>query len=272
MNNVHLKNKVVVITGGASGIGLAVGKCFARYGASIALLDISDRALAICSENWPVEAKAKLLTIVCDVASLEDCTSAVDKVYNNFGHIDVIVANAGIGQRGPFHTTAIEVYRKVMDVNFFGALNCTKAALKYLMDSKGAIIAIESIAALTPLLGRTGYSASKHAMHGFFTSLRGELRPLGIHVMIVCPGFVETDFEKHTLGPDGLVATRPRSKVGKLQSPDTVAKAILKSYLSRRNILVLSPVGKISWWISRLSPRLYERLMCASLRSELSWD
>jgi short-subunit dehydrogenase len=129
---------------------------------------------------------------------------------------------------------------------------------------------IESLAGVSPLLGRTGYCASKHALHGFFTSLRSEIRESGVHIMLVCPGFVETNLQTRALGGDGQVTTHPQSMVGKPTSAEKVAADIFKGAQARKPLLVLTPVGKLSYWISRLAPVLYERLMARQVKEELT--
>jgi short-subunit dehydrogenase len=210
--------------------------------------------------------------IPCDVVDEVQCVRAIDTVVERFGGIDVLVNNAGITQRSAFADTQISVYRRVMEVNFFGSLNCTKAAIHSLVERKGNIIVIESLAGVTPLLGRTGYCASKHALHGFFTSLRPELKADGVHIMIVCPGFVQTNLQTHALGGDGQVTTRPQSVVGKPASAEPVADAIYRGLLNKRRLLVLTPVGKLAYWISRVAPVTYERLMARQVEGELAGE
>jgi short-subunit dehydrogenase len=156
-----------------------------------------------------------------------------------------------------------------MDVNFFGSLHCTKAAIDSLIEQKGTVIVIESLAGITPLLGRTGYSASKHALHGFFTSLRSEIRADGVHIMIVCPGFVKTNLQTRALGGDGRVTTHPQSVVGRPTSAAKVAEAIYKGTLKKKHLLVITPVGKLTYWMNRFAPMLYERIMARHLKEEL---
>ena len=156
-----------------------------------------------------------------------------------------------------------------MAVNFFGSLFCTKAAIDSLIARKGIIIVIESLAGVSPLLGRTGYCASKHALHGFFTSLRSELRDTGVHIMLACPGFVKTNLQTRALGGDGQVTAHPQSMVGKPTSAQNVAEDIYKGALNKRHLLILTPVGKLAYWVNKLAPILYERLMARQVRGEL---
>lgn len=262
------KNKVVIVTGGASGIGWAICKRFAMDGAKIGLLDkdekgVRDRTRELEAGGHDVLGKR------CDVTIREECESGIKEMINRFGGIDVLVNNAGITQRDAFINTRISVYRKVMDVNFFGSLYCTKASINSLMERKGMIIVIESVAGVAPLLGRTGYCASKHALHGLFTSLRSEIRQTGTHVMIVCPGFIKTSLQKQALGGDGQVTNHPQSMVGREDTPENVAEAIYKAAVRRKNMVILTTAGKIGYWISRITPVLYEKMMARKFRSEL---
>jgi len=264
----EFKNKVIVVTGAASGIGAAICDRYAREGASLILLDIDETAVKAAADKLKtsgVDAEGYR----CDVSREEECTAVIKKVIDQHGGIDVLVNNAGITQRSAFVDTEISVYRKVMEVNFFGSLHCTKAAINSLIKRKGVIIVIESLAGVSPLLGRTGYCASKHALHGFFTSLRSETRGTGVHIMLVCPGFVETNLQTRALGGDGQVTTHPQSMVGKPTSAAKVAEDIFKGAQLKKPMLVLTPVGKLSYWINRLLPTLYERMMARQLKEEL---
>jgi len=268
MTPFNFKNKVALVTGGASGIGLATCWELAGQGARIAMLDMDKRMLEIQQQAFKYN-DYPILTLMCDVKKEKACQSAVHHVLNKFGQIDILFNNAGITQRGLFEKTDIAVFKKVMDVNFYGSLYCTKAALPSLIQSKGSIIVNESIAGVAPLLGRTGYSASKHALHGLFTSLRCELRHRGVHVMIVCPGFIRTNLQTRALGCNGKVATHEQTKIGKEDTPQNVARQIVKAIVKKRSILVLTAMGKIGYLLSRLSPLLYEFLMTCQFKKEL---
>ena len=268
MSKKPFKNKVVVITGGASGIGLALCQRFALDGAKIGLLDMDGKALDAVRESLS-HSGVDSIGIVCDVSSRQQCEGAIADILKQFGGIDVLVNNAGITQRGAFRKTRVSVFEKVMAVNFFGSLYCTKAAIESIVKRKGLIIVNESVAGLAPLLGRTGYSASKHALNGLFTSLRTELFGTGAHVMIVCPGFVRTNLQTRALGGDGEVTDHPQSTIGGQGTPEGAAEDIYKAAVKRKHLLVLTPIGKISYWISRLAPVIYERMMARKLRAEL---
>jgi len=268
MTTPGFKNKVVVVTGAGSGIGAAICRRFAREGSAVGLMDM-DGASAETLGNSLAEEGAKTLAVTCDVSSRQACEDAVQRMVRHFGGIDVLVNNAGITQRGSFAENKISVYEKVMAVNFFGALYCTKAAIDSLLKRKGTIIVMESIAGVSPLMGRSGYCASKHALHGLFTTLRCEIRSRGAHVMIVCPGFVSTNLQTRALGADGGIAAHRRTLVGKQTTPEQVADAVYQGALKRKHLLVLTPMGKIGCWISRLAPVWYERLMERQFKAEI---
>jgi len=268
MNPYCLKHKVALVTGGASGIGLATCWELARQGARIAMLDMDEKALEFQQQIFSDQGY-QTLTIVCDVTNESDCQSAVHQTLKKFGQIDILFNNAGITQRGLFEKTDMLVFKRVMDVNFFGSLYCTKAALPNLIQTQGIIIVNESIAGVAPLLGRTGYSASKHALHGLFTSLRCELRHKGVHVMIVCPGFIRTNLQTRALGSDGRIADHAQTMVGKADTPENAARQIVKGIIQKKPLLVLTIIGKLSYHVSRWFPLLYERIMTRQLRKEL---
>jgi short-subunit dehydrogenase len=152
-----------------------------------------------------------------------------------------------------------------MEVNFFGALYCTKAALESLIERKGMIIVISSTAGITPLMGRTGYSASKHALHGLFESLRTELIPHGVHVMMACPGFTRTQLQSRALHRNEGRRENDPDWVGKQANPEEVARAIYRAALKRKRLLVLTPTGKLSYYLNKVAPALYERMMAHKL-------
>jgi NAD(P)-dependent dehydrogenase (short-subunit alcohol dehydrogenase family) len=251
---------VVVITGAASGIGRALARRYARSGARLGLLDRDASGLdEVVAEL--AETAANPVALVCDVGRWEDCKSAIEAVVESCGGIDVLINNAGITHLSPFADTDVDVVRRVMDVNFFGALYCTKAALESLVARRGLLIALSSVAGFSPLAGRCAYSASKHALHGLFETLRSEQRGSGLDVMMVCPSFTRTAIEAHALAGDGGPLRAVRSVFGRQAEPDEVADAIYRAGLRRRRLLVLSPVGKLSYAISRFWPALFERMM-----------
>jgi UDP-glucose 4-epimerase len=258
--------EVVVITGGAGGIGKALARRWSVDGACLALLDLEPEALASAAAEL-IASGAEVFTVAVDVTDFLACQQAMDAVVDYYGRIDVLVNNAGAVHRSAFLDTDIEVYRKVMEVNFFGGLHCAKAALPYLLQSRGLIVVTSSIAGIAPLYDRTGYAASKHALHGLFESMRCELADSGLRVMMVCPTFTRSPFEQAAMGPHGNPAGTKRSMTGKLAEPAEVADTVVRAAQAGKNLVVLSLLGKLSYYLSRLAPGLYARGMVRRLKA-----
>jgi NAD(P)-dependent dehydrogenase (short-subunit alcohol dehydrogenase family) len=264
----HFKGKSVVITGAAGGLGAAFARRFGLAGARIALLDRKREAVVHTAQQlrsggiraWPLP---------CDVTDAQQVNASMQTVIDRFGGVDVLINNAGISARASFSQTEPAVFHQVMAVNFFGALYGTKAALLSLQQRKGLIVTISSLAGFTPLLGRTAYAASKHALHGLFDSLRSELRGSGVGVLIVCPGFTATGIAAAALDGDGSITRHPRSTAGHPATPEQVAEQVFQAARRDRRLLVLTPIGRLGRVINKISPAAYEALMVRSMRKEL---
>ena len=261
-------DKVVVVTGAAGGLGRALCLCFGRAGARIVALDREAAALDELLATLH-QAGITAIGVPCDVTVEADCIRAMAVARQAFGAIDVLINNAGITHRSAFARTDTDVIRRVMAVNFFGALHCTHAALDELVQRRGMVIAVSSVAGFAPLVARTGYAASKHALHGFFDSLRTEVEPLGLSVLLVCPSFIQTGIEKNALGGDGLAARHPQATVGARSTPEAIADKIFRAAQRQQRLLLPDRVSRLSWWVSRLAPALYARLMVARLKREM---
>lgn len=261
-----LEGKNVVITGGGGGLGAALGREFAFSGCNVALLDIDYEAAVLAADR--IETRQST-AIECDVTNFDSCAAAIATAAERIGPVDILVNNAGLAHRSAFVETDLSVIHRIMDINFWGSVNCTKAALPSLLDRRGAIVVISSTAGYAPLLGRTGYAASKHALHGFFGSLRTELAPKYVDVLIAAPSFIDTNLRNHTIGGDGEITDHPQSRVGKMTSPEDVAERIVWALERGRQNLVVGNVGRITRYLNALAPSVYERMMARSLRSEL---
>ena len=256
----------VAVTGAASGIGRALALRFVRGGARVAALDRDAAGLADLVEE--AGAAADVRAVALDVADGDACRKAFTELASTFGGLDVLVNDAGISHRSAFADTELAVFRRVMDVNYFGALHCTHAALPALLERRGLVVTVSSVAGFAPLAGRSGYCASKHALHGLFDTLRCELRPRGVDVLLVCPGFTATAIERNALGADGAPSRRAQTRVGPQQRPEDVAEAIHRAAARRRRLLVLSPVGRAARVLTRVAPRLYDRIMSRGMEAE----
>jgi len=251
----------VVITGAAGGIGSALARRFGDAGCHLALLDVDPAGVSAVADQLRERAPS-VLPLACDITSAEQCADAMRRIGDTHGGIDVLINNAGLTHLGLLRDTDVAVLRKVMDVNFFGAVHCTKAALPSLLERRGQLIVISSVAGFAPLATRCGYAASKHALHGFFDSLRAEHERDGLRVLLVCPSFVDTAIGAHALGADGRRATADtRTGVRGAIAPEQVADAVFTASRSGRRILFVPWQARAYYWISRLSPHLFARLM-----------
>lgn len=261
-----LEGKNVVITGGGGGLGAALGQEFAYAGAGVALLDI-DYENAVLAADRITQRPA--LAVECDVTDRESCRAAIAGVHDELGPTDILVNNAGLSHRSAFVETDVEVLHRIMDINFWGAVNCTKETLPTIIDRRGAIVVISSTAGFAPLLGRTGYAASKHALHGLFGTLRSEVADKHVDVLIAAPSFIDTPLRNHTIGGDGQITDHPQSRVGKMMSAEDAAERIVWAVERRRNSLILGNVGRLTRVLNAVAPSVYEGMMTRSLRSEL---
>ena len=257
--------QVAVIAGGAGGIGQATANRLGKAGMAVAILD-RDETLAQQAAEALGSAGIEATAVQCDITDEAACRRAIEEVLEKHGRIDLLIHSAGLTQISPFKDTELEVYRRVMEVNFFGVVALTKAALPYLIESRGQVLALSSIAGFAPLYGRTGYCASKYALHGFLETLRAELKSDGVGVTLVCPSFVATGFAERGLDGGGQQLAKERSTTGKLLQPDDVAEAIHQATRRRPRLVVLSNTGKLSYLISRFAPGMYERMMLKRIR------
>ncbi len=256
---------VVLITGAAGGLGGALAEAYARDGAELVLADIDEAGIDTLASRCP-----GALVAAADIRDRAACEALVAAALERFGRLDVLIHNAGLTHRSAFRDTDLEVIRRVFEVNFFAAVQLTAAALPHLLANRGTIVVVSSVAGVAPLIGRTGYAASKHALHGFFDTLRTEHAADGLGVVIVCPSFIDTGFSQRALDASGGRVRRQRANVGRLLRPGQVAEAVVAAVRRRRRLVLVSPVAHASMWLHRLAPALYERLMRRSQRAELS--
>ena len=189
------------------------------------------------------------------------CQASVDATMVHFGAVDGLINNAGISARSLLRDTDPAVLRRVMEVNFFGAANLTRATLDEIVARKGFIVAVSSVAGFSPLTGRTGYAASKHALHGFFDSLRSEVEGAGVGVTLVCPSFIRTGIGAAATDGTGAPVGSPRITTGGESTPEEVAERIFDAVVAGRRLLLPDPTALKAWWMSRLAPGLYARIM-----------
>jgi short-subunit dehydrogenase len=262
-----MKDKVVLITGASSGIGRAMAIDFARRGARLAIMARNKEALkatAIACRAYSVE----VIFMAGDVSREADCEAFVKMAVGHFGCIDVLINNAGISMRALFDALDLDVLRRVMDINFWGTVYCTKYALPFLLNTRGTVVGISSIAGYKGLPARTGYSASKFAMQGFLESLRIENLRRGLHVLIACPGFTSSNIRNTALAADGTMQGESPRDEAKMMSAEKVAEHVLNAIEKRRNTIVLTQEGKLTVWLNKFFPSLVDKLVFNHMAKE----
>lgn len=256
-----LQNKVVIITGASSGIGKAMAEEFARRGANLVLGARQYVTLCEIAQSLQQQYHIKAIAVRCDVSVADDCRSLINQAIITFKHIDVLVNNAGISMRALFNDVEVDVLKKVMDVNFWGTVYCTKYALPEITKSKGSIVGVSSIAGYKGLPGRTGYSASKFAMNGFLDSLRIENLKTGVHIMTACPGFTASNIRNTALAKDGSEQGESSMDEAKMMSAEEVAKRIADGIESRKRTLVMTKQGELTVFLSKFLPAFLDKMV-----------
>jgi short-subunit dehydrogenase len=254
----YFKNKVVVVTGGTDGIGKALVDQLLLSGARVATCGRNHDKLYKLQAEYP---SYPLHTVVADVSNENDCRHFIASTINIFGSIDVLINNAGISMRGLLAETATDVLHKVMDINFFGAVYCTKYALESILKTKGTIVGISSIAGYRGLPGRSGYSASKFALQGWLESIRTELLASGVHVMWVCPGFTTSNIRNAALNKDGVPQGESPMDESSLMSSEACATHIMNAIRKKKRTLVLTFNGKRTVILNKLFPAWADKLL-----------
>jgi short-subunit dehydrogenase len=248
------KNKTVVITGASSGIGRACAEEFASRGANVVLAARQYATLHEFGNELEERYRIKTKSVQCDVSKEEDCRNLIEQTLLEFSGIDVLVNNAGISMRALFKDLDLQVLRTLMDVNFWGAVYCTKYAMPSLLASKGSLVGVSSIAGYRGLPGRTGYSASKFAMNGFLESLRVENLKTGLHVMLACPGFTASNIRNTALDTSGNQHGESSMDEGKMMTAEEVAKQIVDGILKKKRSLIMTSQGKMAVFMNKLFP------------------
>ena len=254
----RFQHKTVVITGACGGIGRALALRFGEAGARIAMLDIQDEQLAAFREHLE-SRNIQVKSYHCDISDPEQVGHTFQSIISDLCTIDVLINNAGVVHHSTFEDTHLDVFRKTMDINYFGALHCTQSALEQLIANKGQIITMSSTSGFAPLWFRSAYSASKHALHGLFDCLRVELMDKDVDVMLVAPGFTATDIYRNALEADGSVTINPLDMPGKATSPADAAEEIYQAARKRKRLLVMSNVDWRARIFARCLPGLFER-------------
>lgn len=260
MFNNEFKNKVVVITGASSGLGREMAIKLSEEGAKLVLASRNEEKLREVTEICQRKG-GEAIYVRTNVALESDCKNLIQKAVEKFSGIDVLINNAGITMYSLFEEIEdLSIFERLMRVNYLGSVYCTYYALPYLKRSRGRIVAVSSLTGKAGVPTRSGYAATKHAMVGFFDSIRIELARYGISVTIVYPGFVATKIRENALGKDGKPLGKSHIEEEKAMEVEKAAELILKAIARRKRELVMTLKGKIGPWIKLIAPGLVDKI------------
>lgn len=254
----YFTDKVVVVTGGTDGIGKALVETLLDMGAKVATCGRNHDKLYQLQSQHP---SAALHTMVADVSSENDCRRFIETTIKFFGGVDILINNAGISMRAILKDVSLDAIRKVMDINFYGVVYCTKYALESIIERKGTIVGVSSIAGYRGLPGRSGYSASKYALQGWLEAVKTELLHDGVHVMWVCPGFTTSNIRNAALNKDAQSHGETPMDEGSMMSAEECAGHILNAIRKKKRTLVLTFTGKRTVFLNKFFPGLADKLV-----------
>jgi short-subunit dehydrogenase len=254
----NFTGKVVIITGGSEGIGKALVQQFLALGAKVATCGRNmDKLNALSLQN----ASEFLFTMQVDVANQAQCDAFVAATVAKWGSVDVLINNAGVSMRALVSEVSIATLKNVMDINFWGTVYTTMAALPFIKKNNGIVVGVSSIAGYRGLPGRSGYSASKYALNGWLEALRTELFESGTHVMWVCPGFTASNIRNAALNKDAKAQGESPMDEGAMMSSEECATHIITAMEKRKRTLVLTFKGKQTVFMNKYFPSWADKLV-----------
>lgn len=258
----NYQGKTIWITGASSGIGEAFARAFYKEGANLILSSRREDALQKVKESLGDDT-SNVKIIPLDLVAGETFPEKTKEALAAFGQIDVLINNGGISQRATVMESEMSTYRRLMEINYFGAVGLTKQVLPHMVERKsGHIIVTSSVAGKIGTKYRSGYAASKHAVQGFFSSLRQEMYEHNVGVTLLCPGFIKTNISKNALTGDG-------SKFGQMgdahknamTAEEMVAKVMPKIKSQKEEIYVTGLKEGLALWVQRFSPTLLNKIL-----------
>ena len=260
MTTPAFKENVTILTGASRGIGRQVAYKLAEQGAWLVLAARTAEKLEEVAEECR-NLGGRSIVVPTDVAQRDQCERLIARTVEQYGRVDTLINNAGITMWSRFDQLQdLAPVERVMQVNYFGSLYCTYAALPYLKESRGRIVVVASLAGKSGIPNRSAYAASKHALVGFFETLRIELAPLGVSVTIIYPDFVATDTRRRAFGPDGKPLGESPVRENKVMTAEECARIIVAAAASRKRDEITSLRGKLGLWLKLVAPALVDRI------------
>ncbi|MDX2032568.1 MAG: SDR family oxidoreductase [Blastocatellia bacterium] len=256
----RFQNQVVWITGASSGIGEALAYAFSREGAKLILSGRREAELERVRAGCASPDNARALPL--DLQQLDALPAKAAAAEALFGRIDILVNNGGISQRSRGVESTMAVERAVMDTNYFGTLALTKAVLPAMLARKsGQIVVVSSLAGYLSTPMRSAYAASKHALQGWFNSLRAEVHPDGIAVTMICPGFVRTNISENALAADGSKHGKLDNYIARGMSAEKCAEKTLNAVARRKDEALIGGWEVMGVYLKRFAPWLYTQVI-----------
>ena len=266
MPDPDFRENVVIVTGASSGIGREIALHLAEQGAWLVLAarraDRLEAVAAACRERGGLA-----LVVPTDVSQQEQCQALIAHTIQEYGRLDTLINNAGRTMWSPLEDLqSLQPMEDVMRVNYFGSLYCTYYALPHLKLTQGRIVAVSSLAGKSGIPDRSGYAASKHAVTGFFDSLRIELAETGVTVTVVYPDYVATETRQRAYGPDGTPLGQSPIREEAAMSAETCARQVIQAAARREREEIMSLRGKIGLWVKLIAPGLIDRIALKATR------
>jgi len=261
-----MKGSRIILTGASEGIGRALALALAARGARVALAARDRERLETLAQECRTRG-GEALAIPTDVTNQQDLEWLVNEAVKTYGGLEAVVHNAGITMWSRFDALAdFSIFERLMEVNYLAPVRLTALALPHLKSSRGLIVAVASLAGLTGVPERSGYAASKHAMVGFFDSLRIELAGTGVDISVIAPDFVVSEIHKRAIGPDGEPLGASPMMQAKIMTADECAVHIIRGIEKRQRLVLMTARGKIGRWLKLLAPSLIDRIAAKAIR------
>jgi len=263
-----MKDRRIILTGASEGIGRALALALASRGARLALAARDRERLETLAQECRTRG-GEAVAVPTDITNQQDLEWLVAETVKSFGGLDTVIHNAGITMWSRFDALQdLGIFERIMEVNYLAPVRLTALTLPHLRQSRGLIVAIASLAGLTGVPERTGYAASKHAMIGFFDSLRIELAGSGVDVSVIAPDFVVSEIHKRAIGPDGEpLGLSPMMQL-KIMTAEECAARIVRAMEKRQRLLLMSRRGKLGRWLKLLAPGLIDRMAAKAIRQK----
>jgi short-subunit dehydrogenase len=257
------QDKAVLVTGGSAGLGLALARAWVAAGARVAIAARTEGPLQAAAESLRAPGRT-VLAVPADLTQDDDVRRLIDRTRQELGGLDVLVNNAGRSARGELRHTSAEEFRALLELNLLALVRTTVTALPHLLESRGSVVNIGSLAAKSAARWVGPYAATKFAVAAYSQQLRLELGPLGLHVLLVCPGPIARDEPRQYAGaerlPAGAAGPGAGVRVGRLQ-PERLAAAVLRACARRKAELVVPRRARLLFAIAQLSPGLGDWLV-----------